>query len=150
MRSSSGARRIATMTRGASVENPQRVATRPYEYYGRPTNYRSLLQFYRGVRRVWRKWLNRRTRGKTLTWEKYRNCWIAFRCYFPGSSVLGLVRRVRLEEPTAVILCTVGSVRGRRIFLVTASLLGHAAGNGRYSQSEPTATKRLLYSEEDS
>jgi RNA-directed DNA polymerase len=42
-----------------------------YEYYGRPSNYRSLWQFYRGVCRVWRKWLNRRTRGKTLTWEHY-------------------------------------------------------------------------------
>src|SRR6266404_1846706 len=42
-----------------------------YQYYGRPTNYRSLRQFYRGVRRVWRKWLNRRTRGRWLTWEKY-------------------------------------------------------------------------------
>lgn len=31
--------------------------------------------------------------------------------------------------------------------MVMASLLGHAAGNGRYSQSEPTATRRLLYSE---
>lgn len=43
-----------------------------YTYYGRPTNYRSLQQFYRGVRRVWRKWLNRRTRGKTLTWKTYQ------------------------------------------------------------------------------
>lgn len=42
-----------------------------YEYYGRPTNFRSLLQFYRAVRRLWRKWLNRRTRGKTLTWKDY-------------------------------------------------------------------------------
>ena len=31
--------------------------------------------------------------------------------------------------------------------MVTASLCGHAAGNGRYSQSKPTATMRLLYSE---
>ena len=42
-----------------------------YQYYGRPTNYRNLWQFYRGVRRVWRKWLNRRTRGKTLPWSRY-------------------------------------------------------------------------------
>lgn len=44
-----------------------------YEYYGRPTNFRSLQQFYRGVRRLWRKWLNRRTRGKTLTWDIYQD-----------------------------------------------------------------------------
>ena len=42
-----------------------------YQYYGRPTNYRSLRQFYQCVRRVWKKWLNRRTRGKTLSWDTY-------------------------------------------------------------------------------
>src|SRR3990172_332499 len=42
-----------------------------YQYYGRPTNYRSLWQFYRGVRRLWHKWLNRRTRGKSLSWDTY-------------------------------------------------------------------------------
>lgn len=42
-----------------------------YQYYGRPTNYHGLWQFYRVVRRVWKKWLNRRTRGTTLTWNDY-------------------------------------------------------------------------------
>jgi group II intron reverse transcriptase/maturase len=42
-----------------------------YQYYGRPTNYRSLRQFYRNVRRIWREWLSRRTRGRWLTWERY-------------------------------------------------------------------------------
>jgi group II intron reverse transcriptase/maturase len=44
-----------------------------YQYYGRPTNYRSLWQFYREVRRLWHKWLNRRTRGKTLSWGSYQH-----------------------------------------------------------------------------
>jgi hypothetical protein len=42
-----------------------------YQYYGRPTNYRSLRQFYRLVHRLWHKWLNRHTRGKTLNWTDY-------------------------------------------------------------------------------
>ncbi|MDA2925385.1 group II intron reverse transcriptase/maturase [Acidobacteria bacterium AH-259-L09] len=42
-----------------------------YQYYGRPTNYRSLWEYYRSVRRIWKKWLNRRTRGKTLNWTVY-------------------------------------------------------------------------------
>ncbi len=42
-----------------------------YQYYGRPTNYRSLWQFYRKVRRIWKTWLSRRTRGHRLTWERY-------------------------------------------------------------------------------
>lgn len=42
-----------------------------YNYYGRPTNYRSLWRFFRCVRRIWKTWLNSRTRGKTLNWEKF-------------------------------------------------------------------------------
>jgi RNA-directed DNA polymerase len=42
-----------------------------YQYYGRPTNYRGIWQFYQEVRHIWRKWLSRRTRGKGMTWEKY-------------------------------------------------------------------------------
>jgi RNA-directed DNA polymerase len=42
-----------------------------YQYYGRPTNYRCLGQFYRGVRGLWHKWLNRRTRGNSLSWSRY-------------------------------------------------------------------------------
>lgn len=48
-----------------------------YEYYGRATNFRCLQQFYRAVRRLWRKWLNRRTRGKTLTWKDYQQSAVA-------------------------------------------------------------------------
>ena len=43
-----------------------------YQYYGRPTNYQGINRFYRAVHRIWRKWLNRRTRGKTLPWPEYR------------------------------------------------------------------------------
>lgn len=42
-----------------------------YQYYGRPTNYQCLWQFYRSTRRIWKKWLNRRTRGKTVNWSVY-------------------------------------------------------------------------------
>ncbi len=57
------------------VEEQQQALNRKlrghYEFYGRPTNYRSLWEFYRSVRRIWRKWLNRRTRGKTLNWDEF-------------------------------------------------------------------------------
>jgi group II intron reverse transcriptase/maturase len=42
-----------------------------YQYYGRPSNYCCVMQFYRRVRRIWREWLSRRTRGRRLTWERY-------------------------------------------------------------------------------
>jgi RNA-directed DNA polymerase len=42
-----------------------------YQYYGRPTNYRNIRQFYLEVRHTWRKWLSRRTRETGMTWEKY-------------------------------------------------------------------------------
>ncbi len=49
-----------------------------YQYYGRPTNFRSLWEFYRGVRKLWRKWLNRRTRGKSLPWRRYEELLAAY------------------------------------------------------------------------
>jgi len=42
-----------------------------YQYYGRRTNHASVHRFYREVCGIWRKWLNRRTRGNPLTWEKF-------------------------------------------------------------------------------
>jgi hypothetical protein len=42
-----------------------------YQYYGRPSNYKSIMQFYREVCSIWRKWLSRRTRRVWLTWERY-------------------------------------------------------------------------------
>jgi len=42
-----------------------------YQYYGRPTNYYSIWQFYRRVCRIWREWLGRRTRGQPLRWDRY-------------------------------------------------------------------------------
>lgn len=42
-----------------------------YQYYGRPTNYRSLKKFVYTVRRIWRGWLARRTRGRSLSWQRF-------------------------------------------------------------------------------
>jgi group II intron reverse transcriptase/maturase len=42
-----------------------------YGYYGRSTNYRSIWKFYRATRRIWRKWLSRRTRGKPISWNTF-------------------------------------------------------------------------------
>ena len=42
-----------------------------YQYYGRPTNYRSLEKFVHTVRRIWRRWLERRTRGRRLSWPRF-------------------------------------------------------------------------------
>jgi group II intron reverse transcriptase/maturase len=52
------------------VEEQQEALNRKlrgqYQYYGRSTNYRGLWQFFRSVGRIWKKWLNRQTRGNTL------------------------------------------------------------------------------------
>jgi RNA-directed DNA polymerase len=42
-----------------------------YQYYGRPTNFRSIWEFFRSTRRIWRYWLNRRDRKHTLTWPLF-------------------------------------------------------------------------------
>jgi group II intron reverse transcriptase/maturase len=43
-----------------------------YQYYGRPTNYRSLAKFAYTAHRIWRRWLARRTRGGRLSWQRFR------------------------------------------------------------------------------
>lgn len=42
-----------------------------YQYYGRSSNYPAIGRFHRAVKRIWLKWLNRRTRGHLLGWEAY-------------------------------------------------------------------------------
>jgi RNA-directed DNA polymerase len=42
-----------------------------YQYYGRPTNFPAIWKFFRAVRRIWMKWLARRTRGKPLIWPDF-------------------------------------------------------------------------------
>ena len=42
-----------------------------YQYYGRPTNFRSLAKFVNTVRSIWRRWLARRTRGRNLPWSRF-------------------------------------------------------------------------------
>lgn len=42
-----------------------------YQYYGRRTNSRSLKKFAHAVRRIWRRWLARRTRGRLLSWQRF-------------------------------------------------------------------------------
>ena len=42
-----------------------------YQYYGLTHNYRSLMYYYRGVCRIWRKWLNRRSRKRDLSWPVF-------------------------------------------------------------------------------
>ncbi len=42
-----------------------------YQYYGRSTNFRSIAEFSERVRRIWQKWLNRRSRGNPLNWAAY-------------------------------------------------------------------------------
>lgn len=44
-----------------------------YQYYGRPTNYRSLEKFVHTVCRIWRRWLARRTRGRRLPWPRFNH-----------------------------------------------------------------------------
>ena len=44
-----------------------------YRYYGRSSNFRSLWGFYNTVKRIWRKWLSRRTRGATMYWNKFED-----------------------------------------------------------------------------
>jgi group II intron reverse transcriptase/maturase len=52
-------------------EHLQKKLRGHYAYYGITGNMRSLENFQYQVRRVWRKWLNRRSRKRSMTWEKF-------------------------------------------------------------------------------
>jgi len=42
-----------------------------YQYYGRPTNHIAMQRFYRIVRRTWKTMLSRRTRGASISWDRF-------------------------------------------------------------------------------
>ncbi len=42
-----------------------------YQYYGVTGNYRSLVKYYRRVRRIWKYWLNRRSQKRHMPWKKF-------------------------------------------------------------------------------
>lgn len=41
-------------------------------YYGITTNYKALDRYFFQVERMWRKWLNRRSQGRSMTWERFQ------------------------------------------------------------------------------
>ena len=43
-----------------------------YQYYGRTGNSRMLSRYHCQVTRIWRKWLDRRSRKAKMNWEKYK------------------------------------------------------------------------------
>ena len=42
-----------------------------YAYYGITGNSRQLATYAHQIKRVWRKWLERRTRSEPLSWERF-------------------------------------------------------------------------------
>ena len=43
-----------------------------FQYYGLRGNYRSMELLYEHTRRVWHKWLSRRSRESYIPWEKFQ------------------------------------------------------------------------------
>jgi len=77
-RFSRGLKRIAEWckwNRHKSLEVQQKALARKlyghYSYYGITANRFWLSRFYYQVRRIWRKWLSRRSRRRDLQWEKF-------------------------------------------------------------------------------
>ncbi len=42
-----------------------------FSYYGITGNSRALVRFHQAVHKTWRKWLNRRSQRRTMTWERF-------------------------------------------------------------------------------
>jgi len=60
-----------------------RILQGHYQFYGRSTNFRSLMEFYRSTKRIWKKWLNRRDRKRTLNWSVFANILARHPLLFP-------------------------------------------------------------------
>ena len=75
-----------------------------HRYYGRPTNYHSLWQFYRYVRCVWKNWVDRRSGGQTPTWETYGQFLRRHPLPRPRITRPWAGAAIVPEEPAAVIL----------------------------------------------
>ena len=63
--------------RHAPLGEQQRALTQKlqghYAYYGITGNIRCLNSFCYEVRKVWHKWLSRRSRGQPMTWERFNS-----------------------------------------------------------------------------
>lgn len=44
-----------------------------YQYYGIRANFHAIQQFHRGLLRLWKKWLGRRSQKAYLNWQKFLN-----------------------------------------------------------------------------
>jgi hypothetical protein len=99
-----------------------------YQYYGRPTNYRSLWRFYRKVCRTWHTWLSRRTRGRPLTWERFTAILRQYPLLRPRIPLLGGSGESRLKNPLRLNLH--GGVREGGEQKWAMDLNAHEAGNG--------------------
>ena len=49
-----------------------------FAYYGITGNSPWLQKYREGVKKLWRKWLNRRSRGNPMPWERFQRL---LRCY---------------------------------------------------------------------
>jgi len=62
--------------RNETVREPHRQLSRKlvghYNYYGMTGNWDRLAQYRYEVSRIWRKWLDRRTRPGTMPWKRFR------------------------------------------------------------------------------
>jgi RNA-directed DNA polymerase len=66
-----------------------------YTYYGITGNSAQLHRYYHQVKRIWRKWLARRTRSRQLPWERFRE--LLARHPLPGPLIIH--RYTTVSEP---------------------------------------------------
>jgi RNA-directed DNA polymerase len=72
--------------------NRHRPAREQRAYYGITGNIRWLQEYRHQVVRIWHKWLERRTRGRTFTWDNF-NAFLT--CHpLPAAKIIHLMERI--------------------------------------------------------
>ncbi len=83
----------SSLAGGGSAGGIASQAARPLRYYGITGNAHALVRFLHEARRLWRKWLDRRSWQARITWEKFAR--LCARYPLPQPSVVhSIYRRV--------------------------------------------------------
>jgi len=105
-----------------------------YQYYGRPTNYRNLEKFAHAVRRIWRWWLARTTRGRCLPWPRFNHILARYPLLRPR------IAHLWQSVDTEMMRLVPGSRRvryGRAFGVFVMSCAGHCCETGGNACSLP-------------
>ena len=82
-----------------------------YAYYGITGNFLSLQEFREEARKIWKRWLSRRRRGRSMSWTDFLTSGATLRFPRPAwSTACSVAQRSHEMTSQMRVICTSGSV----------------------------------------